>query len=95
MKKIVAICGSGLGSSFLVEMNIKQVLKDMGVTGVEVDHTDLGSAWAGIADLIVCGEDLESNCKRFGTTISLNNIIDKNELKEKLSAYFTDNDLIK
>ncbi|EAZ9926392.1 PTS mannitol transporter subunit IIB, partial [Salmonella enterica] len=25
--KIMAICGSGLGSSFMVEMNIKKVLK--------------------------------------------------------------------
>ena len=27
--KIMAICGSGLGSSFMVEMNIKKVLKKM------------------------------------------------------------------
>jgi PTS system ascorbate-specific IIB component len=26
--KIMAICGSGLGSSFMVEMNIKKVLKN-------------------------------------------------------------------
>ena len=25
--KIMAVCGSGLGSSFMVEMNIKKVLK--------------------------------------------------------------------
>lgn len=26
--KIMAICGSGLGSSFMVEMNIKKVIKE-------------------------------------------------------------------
>lgn len=37
--KIMAICGSGLGSSFMVEMNIKKVLKKMGVEA-EVEHSD-------------------------------------------------------
>ncbi|SUH02723.1 sugar phosphotransferase component II B [Salmonella enterica subsp. enterica] len=30
--KIMAICGSGLGSSFMVEMNIKKVLKKLILT---------------------------------------------------------------
>ena len=84
MKKIVCICGSGLGSSFLVEMNIEAVLKELNVSDIEVEHTDLGSAWPGIADLIVCGSDLYDNLKRFGETLSLDNIMDKNELREKL-----------
>jgi PTS system ascorbate-specific IIB component len=32
MKKIMAVCGSGLGSSFMVEMNITEVLKELGVS---------------------------------------------------------------
>ena len=87
MRSIVCICGSGLGSSFLVEMNVKTVLKDLGVKDIEVEHTDLGSAWPGIADLIVCGTDLYDNLTRFGDVLGLTNIIDKVELKEKLSKY--------
>ena len=87
MRKIVCICGSGLGSSFLVEMNVKTVLKNLGVTGIEVEHTDLGSAWPGLADLIICGQDLYDNLKRFGDTMGLKNIIDKVELQDKLSVY--------
>jgi PTS system ascorbate-specific IIB component len=89
MRKIVCICGSGLGSSFLVEMNVKTVLKDFGLN-IEVEHTDLGSGWPGMADLIVCGADLEDNCKRFGDVLALDNIMDKNELKEKLQKTFTE-----
>ncbi|AIO18584.1 Ascorbate-specific phosphotransferase enzyme IIB component [Candidatus Izimaplasma bacterium HR1] len=89
MEKVVCICGSGLGSSFLVEMNVKTVLKDLGLSEIEVEHTDLGSAWPGIADLIVCGNDLYDNLKKFGDTIGLANIMDKDELKEKLSVYLT------
>lgn len=85
MKKIVCICGSGLGSSFLVEMNVQSVLKELGLSDIEVEHTDLGSAWPGIADLIVCGADLYDNLERFGETLPLQNIMDKGELKEKLS----------
>ena len=29
--KILAVCGSGLGSSFMLEMNIKKVLTQLGV----------------------------------------------------------------
>jgi PTS system ascorbate-specific IIB component len=90
MKKIVCICGSGLGSSFLVEMNVQKVLKELGVEDIEVEHTDLGSAWPGIADLIVCGNDLYENLERFGDTMGLMNIMDKVELTEKLTKYLTD-----
>lgn len=85
MKKIAAICGHGLGSSFIVEMNIKQTLKDLGATNIEVEHLDLGSAYSGVADLIVCGKDLQDNCKKFGEVLALDNLFDKNELKEKLA----------
>lgn len=90
MKKIACICGSGLGSSFLVSMNVKDYLKSIGKTEIEVEHMDLGSAWPGIADVIVCGMDLEDNCARFADTIGLNNIMDKNEIAEKLGKYLTD-----
>ena len=33
MKRIMAVCGSGLGSSFMVEMNITDVLNELGVSG--------------------------------------------------------------
>ena len=84
MKKVVCICGSGLGSSFLVEMNVKSILKELGLSKVEVEHTDVGSAWPGMADLIVCGSDLASVLARNGEILALNNIMDKKELKDKL-----------
>ena len=36
MLRIGTACGSGLGSSFMVQMNIESILKDIGVTEVEV-----------------------------------------------------------
>ena len=30
MKRIITVCGTGLGSSFLVEMNIQKILRELG-----------------------------------------------------------------
>ncbi|MCJ8343697.1 MAG: PTS sugar transporter subunit IIB [Cetobacterium sp.] len=84
--KIVAVCGSGLGSSFMLEMNIKKVLKELGVTA-EVEHTDLGSATEGSADLFVMATDIANSCS-LKNKIALSSIINMKELKEKLEEEF-------
>ena len=86
--KIMAICGSGLGSSFMVEMNIKKVLKKMGVEA-EVEHSDLSSAIPGEADLFVMAKDIAASASiPDNQLIVITNIIDINELETKLRAYF-------
>ena len=56
--KFMAICGSGLGSSFMVEMNINKVLGELGVSGVEVEHSDVSSAHPGAADVFFLARDI-------------------------------------
>ncbi|MCS2170613.1 PTS sugar transporter subunit IIB [Scandinavium sp. TWS1a] len=86
--KIMAICGSGLGSSFMVEMNIKKILKKLNIEA-EVEHSDLSSATPGAADLFVMAKDIaESASVPDNQLVVINNIIDINELENKLSAYF-------
>jgi len=86
--KIMAICGSGLGSSFMVEMNIKKVLKKLNIEA-EVEHSDLSSATPSAADLFVMAKDIaESASVPDNQLVVINNIIDINELENKLSAYF-------
>ena len=41
--KILVCCGNGLGSSFMIEMNIKKALQEIGAEA-EVSHCDLASA---------------------------------------------------
>lgn len=93
MKKILAICGSGLGSSFLVQMNIEKVLKELGVTEVEVDHADVGSAVVGAADIFVFAKDVAEGLKIDAPTVVLNSIIDMNELREKITQAVEDYNL--
>lgn len=86
--KIMAICGSGLGSSFMVEMNIKKVLKKIGVEA-DVEHSDLSSAIPSEADLFVMAKDIAASASiPNNQLIVITNIIDINELETKLRAYF-------
>jgi PTS system ascorbate-specific IIB component len=89
--KILAVCGSGLGSSFMLSLSIQDVLKEMGVEGVEVSHADFSSLSHEKADYIVCGRDiamaLEEGRK---DVISLDSILSKAEIKEKLKKIFPD-----
>ena len=84
--KILVCCGSGLGSSFMIEMNIENVLNELGVKGVEVIHSDLASAKGTNADIYVGTRDIAVRLEGLGgEVVSLNNMIDINELKEKLT----------
>ncbi|MCM3716170.1 PTS sugar transporter subunit IIB [Halalkalibacter oceani] len=87
MKKILVVCGNGLGSSFIVEMNVKNVLSELGVEA-EVSHTDLTTAKSEQADLYLGSKDLISNLDDgTRTIIGLTNILDQEELKAALQSH--------
>lgn len=88
VRKIMCACGSGLGSSLLVEMNINDVLSELGISGVEVVHSTTSDVRPGAADLFVIGRDLADFVKGVDEDqkVVLTNIVDKAELKEKLIA---------
>lgn len=85
MKKIMAVCCSGIGSSFIIEMNISKVLKELGVENqFEIGHTSLFEATASDADIFVVGKDLAESAIHLKELVILNSLLDKVELKEKL-----------
>lgn len=82
--KILVVCGSGLGSSFLIEMNIKKILQELGIEA-EVDHADLGSAKGSGADILVGTRDIAMQLYENGReVVSLDNMIDTESMKAKL-----------
>lgn len=85
IKKIMCCCGSGLGSSLLVRMNVEKALKKLGYDGIEVMHSSLSDATADAADLFVVGGDLEAFTANFPKVVLLSNIMSMPELEEKLS----------
>ncbi|WP_455044405.1 PTS sugar transporter subunit IIB [Lancefieldella rimae] len=90
IQKILCCCGSGLGSSLMVEMNVQDVLKDLGVDGVEVEHSTVSDVMPGAADLFIVGRDLGDFIAGIpdNEKVVLDNILDKEELKAKLSEKF-------
>ncbi|PTH58483.1 PTS sugar transporter subunit IIB [Staphylococcus agnetis] len=85
--KILVVCGHGLGSSFMVEMNVQEVLKTLNVEStIDVEHSDIMTASPEMADLFICGRDLEENAARLGDVLILDNILDKQELEDKLTS---------
>ena len=86
VKSIMCCCGSGLGSSLLVRMNVAKIMKELGYSGIEVLHSSLSTAANGVADLFVIGKDLEASASELENKIVLDNILDMTELKEKLET---------
>lgn len=85
MKKILIVCGNGLGSSFIVEINVKKIIKELGKEA-EVSHTDLSSAKSEAADIYIGSSEIianldDGNRKVFG----LNNLLDNAKIKEILA----------
>ncbi|MCA2014590.1 PTS sugar transporter subunit IIB [Vibrio tritonius] len=84
-KKVLIVCGNGLGSSFIVEMNVKKILEELG-KDAEVSHTDLTSAKSEQADLYLGASDIISNLEDGQrNTIGLKNLLDNKKLKEILA----------
>ncbi|TQE42074.1 PTS sugar transporter subunit IIB [Aggregatibacter actinomycetemcomitans] len=88
--KIMAVCGSGLGSSFMMEMNAKKALAKLGIDA-EVNHTDLASASVTVndADVFIMASDIaESSSIPVEKIVVVKNIVSVGEFEEKLAAYF-------
>ena len=92
--KIMAVCGSGLGSSFILEMNIENILKKLGVSGVEVEHTDLGSATKDITDVFIAAKDIADGMDHLGEVIVLDTLLDNDTLEVKLEDYLKSKGLL-
>lgn len=85
IKRIMCCCGSGLGSSMLVRMNVDKALGKLGISGIDVTHSSISDAMEGAADLFVVGKDLEAFVSSLSNVIVLDNIMDMQELETKLS----------
>ena len=90
IKKIMCFCGSGLGTSFVREMNATKALDQLGITGVEVVHSTIDDVMEGAADLFICSADLLPNAEKAGKAIGLKNMVAMKEIKEKLQAAFAE-----
>ncbi|MBM7095719.1 PTS sugar transporter subunit IIB [Bacillus sp. H-16] len=85
--KLLVVCGNGLGSSFMVEMNVKKVLTELGIDA-EVSHTDLATSKTELADYYIGSRDIIMNLDDGNRKIiPLTNLMDQQELKEALQKH--------
>jgi PTS system ascorbate-specific IIB component len=85
MKKILIVCGNGLGSSFIVEMNVKKIIAELNKQA-DVSHTDLTSAKSETADIILSAKDIAEQLSGHSARIfGLSNLLDNNKIKEILA----------
>lgn len=90
--KITVVCGNGLGTSLMMEMSIKNIVKELGVVA-EVDHIDLGSAKGTSSDIFVGTSDIAEQLiaqQVGGKVVSLKNMVDKVAMKERISTAFAE-----
>ena len=69
-----------------------QELKELGVEA-KLDHTDISSVGGAKADIILSGKNFEKQFERYTLdcpTIFLDRLVDKNEIKEKLTPVLKD-----
>lgn len=85
MKKVLIVCGNGLGSSFIVEINVKKIVAELGKEA-DVSHTDLTSAKSEQADLIIAAKDIaEQLAGHSAPLFGLTNLLDNARIKEILA----------
>lgn len=89
MLKVIAACGSGMGSSQIIKMKIEKIFKKLGIQ-VSIHHSSVGEAktQATSYDVVFCSEALKSNFKRAeeaGTiVIGLKNLLSEQEIEQKI-----------
>lgn len=70
----------------MIQMNVEKILKELSVSGVEVDHCDLGSAKGSGADVFVGTRDIAGELQQIGKpVISLTNMLDQDNLRTQLN----------
>lgn len=85
--KIYTVCGMGFGTSLMVKMTIDDILKEINEKA-DVEAIDMGSAKGLRADLFITSSDMEGSFPNVDApVIYLKNMVDKVEIKEKITKF--------
>ena len=88
MIKVLAACGSGMGSSMMIRLKIQKILKDMGVDA-QVESTSVAEAKSigKQYDIVVVSEQLTNQFGEMPNThlVGLKNLVDDAEIKDKIT----------
>ena len=82
-------CRAGMGSSMMLKIKCDQVIKEDNLP-IETEHGNLDSIIGFRGDLVITMIDLTeelSQGPRVPSAIGIKNLVDKNEIREKLHAW--------
>jgi len=90
MKKALVACRSGMGSSMMLKIKVDQVIKENDYP-IEVEHSTLDSVRNFKGDLVITMQDIanELQGKVPLYVIGIQNLMDKKEIKEKISQFLS------
>lgn len=89
MLRVLAACGSGMGSSQIIKMKIEKIFKKHNIA-IQMHHCSVGEAksQASNYDVIFTSTALEDNFHRAAasgvTIIGLKNLLSEKEIEEKI-----------
>lgn len=88
--KILTVCGAGIGTSTLLKMQVQDVLKSLNLTfEYRVENSSVSMAKGQAADLVYTFETFGADVTDFKSPIIvINNLMDKNEIREKTMKFF-------
>ena len=85
IRSIVCCCSNGLGSSMIMEMNLKRALAAIGRSDITVRHFPLSEANSFTDELYVVGLDIAPQMKDFKRVVVIKDMISTDEFKDKLN----------
>ena len=85
IRSIVCCCSNGLGSSMIMEMNLKRALAAIGRPDITVRHISLSEADSMSDELYVVGLDIAPQMKDFKRVVVVKDLISADEFKDKLT----------
>ena len=90
--KVIAACGSGMGSSQIIKMKLEKAFKKLGVDA-DIYHTNVGDAksQANNYDVVFCSESLVGTFTDVkATVIGLKNLLSEKEMSDKIKEKIID-----
>lgn len=91
MKKIVAVCGMGIGTSVLLKMNTEKVLRKLGIQA-DITATDVSVAKAAAQDadiLLTSAELADGFAGTHPEIVVIDNFTNLAEIESKLAPLLT------
>ena len=85
IRSIVCCCSNGLGSSMIMEMNLKRALAAIGRFDITVRHIPLSEANSFSDELYVVGLDIAPQMKDFKRVIIIRDMVSTDEFVDKLT----------